>query len=178
MRPVNSGLASSIPLSTTAMVTPWPVWPASQAVAALCCPGPSDRRNSLVSNRAGTGRICGAVPGPRAAAGVGVGLGAGAGAGAGVGVGAGAGAGDETGAGFGDGAGVGAGVGTGVGAGALTPGGGGVLAVPPPLPPPHPASSQARVSVQPNGRCAIGAGRRMGGWAPSLGDGPKLPQIG
>src|SRR5690349_11326619 len=76
MRPANSGLSASMPVSTMAMVCPTPVCPACQAVIAPCWPGPSDRRYSAVSKFVGGG-------------GVGVGVGTGAGVGTGVGAGGG-----------------------------------------------------------------------------------------
>ena len=94
MRPANSGLVGSIPVSTIASVTPLPVAPAVHAGITRWNEGPSDIRNSAVSNDD---------------------------VGVGVGVGLGAGDGDGLGVGTGDGAGVG--VGVGVGAGVLEIGG-------------------------------------------------------
>jgi hypothetical protein len=82
MRPANSGLFTSTPVSTTAMVTPCPVRPSFQATAALCSSGPSERRNSAVLNAFGTGTV-GGMP-VVAAAGAGEAIGAGAGVGAGA----------------------------------------------------------------------------------------------
>src|SRR5690606_8501765 len=87
-RPANSGLSSSMPVSRMAIVTPCPVWPRFQAVAALCSSGPSDRRNSAVL-KAGDTDARGGIP--VVGVGVGVGLGAGVGVGAGAGGGAGGG---------------------------------------------------------------------------------------
>ncbi len=78
MRPANSGFPVSMPVSTMAIVTPWPVAPACQAVMALWSDGPSDMRYSAVSNEAAGGGV-----------GVGVGLGVGTGVGVGLGLGVG-----------------------------------------------------------------------------------------
>ena len=92
MRPANSGFVPSIPLSTIAKVTPLPVAPAVHAGITRWNEGPSDIRNSAVSNdEVGVG------VGVGLGAGDGDGLGVGTGDGAGVGVGTGAGAGLETG---------------------------------------------------------------------------------
>ena len=76
-----------MPVSTTAMVTSWPDQPAAHADAALCCSGPSDRRNSDVLYCVGTGAGVGLGAGPGVGEGVGVGAGVGAGEGAGGGLG-------------------------------------------------------------------------------------------
>ena len=87
MRPANSGLLGSTPVSTIARVTPRPVAPACQAGITRWNAGPSDMRNSAVS---------------KDVVGVGVGVGVGAGDGDGVGVGPGEGVGLGVGTGAGD----------------------------------------------------------------------------
>ena len=75
MRPANSGLSVSIPVSMIPIVTPVPKLPAAQAVMASCCEGPLERLYSAVRNDdVGEGL------------GVGVGVGVGLGDGAGIGL--------------------------------------------------------------------------------------------